>query len=180
MSTTQQLISQNSAYPIYCTAEASNRAKDSSVLNLYTSCHIKKHPQAANWYHFNTYSLKNCHTPSQVWSTFYSFFSGSFSLFTHSIAHPIAHSIWNSLRVSQEHFYSVPRDYDAVIIKFFSVDKKNQLDLTFCILYFSSNSCSTCFEQLCAHHQELTTAWCYSLVLICAVAAGRLSSPVGR
>ena len=32
-----------------------------------------------------------------------------------------------------------------------------------------------------AHHQELTTAWCYySLVLVCAVAAGRLSSPVGR
>ena len=26
-----------------------------------------------------------------------------------------------------------------------SVDKKNQLDVTFCILYFSSNSCSTCF-----------------------------------
>ena len=40
----------------------------------------------------------------------------------------------------------------------FSVDKKNQLDATFCILYFSSNSCSTCFGQPCAHHQELTTA----------------------
>ena len=39
-----------------------------------------------------------------------------------------------------------------------SVDKKNQLDVTFCILYFSSNSCSTCFWQPCAHHQELTTA----------------------
>jgi len=26
-----------------------------------------------------------------------------------------------------------------------SVDKKKQLDATFCILYFSSNSCSTCF-----------------------------------
>ena len=61
-----------------------------------------------------------------------------------------------------------------------SVDKKNQLDVTFCILYFSSNSCSTCFEQPCAHHQKLTTAWCYSLVLVCAVVAGRLSSPVGR
>jgi len=45
----------------------------------------------------------------------------------------------------------------------------------FCILYFSSNSCSTCFGQPCVHHQELTTAWCYSLVLVCAVAAGRLS-----
>ena len=40
----------------------------------------------------------------------------------------------------------------------FSVDKKNQLDVTFCILYFSSNSCSTCFGQPCVHHQELTTA----------------------
>ena len=38
------------------------------------------------------------------------------------------------------------------------VDKKNQLDVTFCILYFSSNSCSTCFGQPCAHHQKLTTA----------------------
>ena len=38
------------------------------------------------------------------------------------------------------------------------VDKKNQVDVTFCILYFSSNSCSTCFGQPCAHHQELTTA----------------------
>ena len=44
-----------------------------------------------------------------------------------------------------------------------SVGKKNQLDVTFCILYFSSNNCSTCFGQPCAHHQELTTAWCYSL-----------------
>ena len=34
----------------------------------------------------------------------------------------------------------------------------DQLDVTFCILYFSSNSCSTCFGQPCAHHQELTTA----------------------
>ena len=40
-------------------------------------------------------------------------------------------------------------------------------------------SCSTCFRQPCAHHQELTTAWCYSLVLVCAVAAGRWSRPVG-
>ena len=38
------------------------------------------------------------------------------------------------------------------------VDKKNQLDVTFCILYFSSNSCSTCFGQQCAHHQEVTKA----------------------
>ena len=38
------------------------------------------------------------------------------------------------------------------------VDKKNQLDVTFCILYFSSNSCSTCFGQPRTHHQELMTA----------------------
>ena len=43
-------------------------------------------------------------------------------------------------------------------ISLMSVDKKNQLDVTFCILYFSSNSCSTCFGKPCAHHQELTTA----------------------
>jgi len=45
----------------------------------------------------------------------------------------------------------------------FGVDKKNQLNVTFCILYFSSNSCSTCFGQSCAHHQELKTAWCYRI-----------------
>jgi len=59
-------------------------------------------------------------------------------------------------------------------VNLLSVDKKTQLDVTFCILYFSSNSCSTCFGQPCAHHQELTNAWCYSLVLVCAVAAGIL------
>jgi hypothetical protein len=50
----------------------------------------------------------------------------------------------------------------------------------FCILYSSSNSCSTCFGQPRAHHQELKTTWWYSLVLVCAVAAGRLWSPCGR
>ena len=43
-------------------------------------------------------------------------------------------------------------------VDYISVDKKNQLDVTFCVLYFSSNSCSTCFGQPCVHHQELTTA----------------------
>ena len=62
----------------------------------------------------------------------------------------------------------------------YGVDKKIQLYATFCILYISSSSCSTCFGQPCAHHQELTTASCYSLVLVCAVAEGRLSRPVGR
>ena len=65
--------------------------------------------------------------------------------------------------------------FNLVNSRHFSVDKNNQLDVTFCILYFSSNSCSRCFGQPCAHYQELTTAWCYSLVLVCAVAAGRLS-----
>jgi uncharacterized protein YchJ len=51
------------------------------------------------------------------------------------------------------------------------VDKKPTRCL-FCILYFSSTSCSTCFGQPCAHHQELTTVWFYSLVLVCAVDAG--------
>ena len=46
-----------------------------------------------------------------------------------------------------------------------------QLDVTFCILYSSSNSYSTCFRQPCAHHQEMTPAWCFSPVLVCAVAA---------
>ena len=36
--------------------------------------------------------------------------------------------------------------------KYFSVDKKNQLDVTFCILYFSSNSCSTCFGRPWTHY----------------------------
>jgi hypothetical protein len=50
------------------------------------------------------------------------------------------------------------RHGDIHDMKNFCVDKKNQLEVTFCILYFSSNSCSTCFGQPCAHHQELTTA----------------------
>ena len=49
-------------------------------------------------------------------------------------------------------------DHRSTIQTIHSVDKKNQLDVTFRILYFSSNSCSTCFRQPCAHHQELTTA----------------------
>jgi len=58
-------------------------------------------------------------------------------------------------------YYSVVDEKSNVQLTknvFFSVDKKNQLDVTFRIPYFSSNSCSTCFGQPCAHHQELTTA----------------------
>jgi hypothetical protein len=51
-----------------------------------------------------------------------------------------------------------PVDLQFTTTRNFSVDKKNQLDVTFCILYFFSNSFSTCFGQPCAHHQELTTA----------------------
>jgi hypothetical protein len=40
----------------------------------------------------------------------------------------------------------------------YGVDKKNQLDVTFRIFYFSSNSCPKCFGQPRAHHQELATA----------------------
>ena len=54
-------------------------------------------------------------------------------------------------------FFRIIKAYIGTLVKF-SVDRKNQLDVTFCIFYFSSNSCSTCFGQPCAHHQELTTA----------------------
>ena len=53
---------------------------------------------------------------------------------------------------------SLTNTSDILINRLIYVDKKNQLDVTFCILYFSSNSCSTCFGQPCAHHQEPTTA----------------------
>jgi len=52
--------------------------------------------------------------------------------------------------------YSV--NYMVSVNYMYGVDKKNQVDVTFCILYFSSNSCSTCFGQPCANHQKLTTA----------------------
>ena len=54
----------------------------------------------------------------------------------------------------------VCENWERYVVKhnYVSVDKKNQLDVTFCILYLSSNSYSTCFGQPCAHHQELTTA----------------------
>ena len=50
------------------------------------------------------------------------------------------------------------RDFASNEYLTYCVDKKNQLDVTFYILYFSSNSCSTCFGQPCAHYQQLTTA----------------------
>ena len=40
------------------------------------------------------------------------------------------------------------------------------VDVTFCILYFSSNSCSTCFGQPCAHHQELATVMLITTLVI--------------
>jgi len=82
--------------------------------------HLKKNTQAANLYHYNIYSLKNCHkqVKYEVLSRIF-FLSGSFSPFTHSIAHPIVHSIWNNLIEVKIRFYSVPRDYDGGIIKLF-------------------------------------------------------------
>ena len=63
------------------------------------------------------------------------------------------------VRVAVHDNYPFPLSaYIKIKLIFFSVDKKTQLDVPFCILYFSSNSCSTCFGQPCAHHQELTTA----------------------
>ena len=58
------------------------------------------------------------------------------------------------------YIHSVCCCFSSVVVNNFrfSVDKKIELDVTFCILYFSSNSCSTCFGQPCANHQELTTA----------------------
>jgi hypothetical protein len=64
----------------------------------------------------------------------------------------LCHLVRTSLKMSKQ------STSDSFYTELFSVDKKNQLDVTFCILYFSSNSCSTCFGQPCAHHQELTTA----------------------
>jgi len=109
-----------------------------------------------------------------------------FCLFQHPFPFPRHRLVsFSSCRYSHSCLILLPHSFDIISCYlasdfiFFSVDKKNQLDVTFCILYFSSNSCSTCFGQQCAHHQELTTALCYSLVLVCAVAAGRLSRPVG-
>ena len=56
------------------------------------------------------------------------------------------------------HFTNRFTNQQQVYQPVYSVDKKNQLDVTFCILYFSSNICSTYFGQPCAHHQELTNA----------------------
>ena len=64
--------------------------------------------------------------------------------------------IWNSSKICKCANPEIKNIY--IYISIFIVDKKNQLDITFCILYFSSNSCSTCFGQPCAHNQELTIA----------------------
>ena len=57
---------------------------------------------------------------------------------------------WGEMRVDGLHF-----QYGRYQAKIKDI---NILDVTFCILYFSSNSCSTCFGQPRAHHQKLTTA----------------------
>ena len=64
---------------------------------------------------------------------------------------------YEKLKTRGKHLCSVvpPQRWAKVTrIKAFSVDRKNQLDCTFCILYFSSNSCSTCFGQPCAHKKR--------------------------
>ena len=67
--------------------------------------------------------------------------------------------LWNAYKLClSQHVASLESLTTLLTLKMFSVDKKNQLDVTFCILYFSSNSFSTCFGQPCAHYQELTTA----------------------
>ena len=48
---------------------------------------------------------------------------------------------------------------------------RNQLDVTWCYIYFLFISSSTCFRQPCAHPQELTTQWFYRRVWCSAVAA---------
>ena len=62
----------------------------------------------------------------------------------------------------------------------YGVDKNIQVDVTFCILYFSSNNCWICFGQPCTHYEELRTAWCYCFVFVCALASGRLTRPFGK
>jgi len=48
---------------------------------------------------------------------------------------------------------------------------RNQLDVTWCYIYFLFISNSTCFGQPCAHPQELTIRWFYRRVWCSAVAA---------
>ena len=72
-----------------------------------------------------------------------------------------AGSGWNQFRPDPVYIIvpQVNLEFEVYMQKTYTlrVDKKNQLDVTLCIFYFSSNSCSTCFGQPCAHHQELTT-----------------------
>ena len=90
----------------------------------------------------------------------------------HSALRCMPYYVWKypiSLTIQKETVHTaVPR------LPVNSVYKKDQLDDNFVFFISSSNSCSTCFGQPCAHHQELTTVWCYSLVLVCAVAAGKI------
>ena len=74
------------------------------------------------------------------------------------LLHQSVKSRCSSVQAEMKSGNRVPRHVSERKHQRVSVDKKNQIDVTFCILYFSSNSCSTCFGQPCAHHQELTTA----------------------
>jgi len=44
---------------------------------------------------------------------------------------------------------------------------RNQLDVTWCYIYFLFISSTTCFGQPCAHPQEMTTQWFYRRVWWC-------------
>ena len=81
------------------------------------------------------------------------------TLRTHT-QYPVTHlqsvTAWKRLNASIQLKLQV--NIYANYLLFGTVEKKNQLDVTFCILCFSSTSCSTCFGQPCAHHQKLTTA----------------------
>ena len=52
-------------------------------------------------------------------------------------------------------FLQITVPMDLYLITHRHSTKNSQiLDVTFCILYFSSKSCSTCFGQPCAPHQR--------------------------
>ena len=83
------------------------------------------------------------------------------SLFSFYIADNRVSNIYETFIKSVVNFLRIIRQCVIILknlISFRQLDKINQLDVTFCIFYFSSSSCSTCFGQPCAHHQELTTA----------------------
>ena len=76
--------------------------------------------------------------------------------------HLLLHLIFSgeSYGLKNHMFTFLSKFNNALTWSMYNVDKKNQLDVTFCILYFCSNSCSTCFRQPCAHRQHLMMGTC--------------------